>query len=225
MMSTPPLTKRPLCWVNRHIRRVSPPVVVSSSTPGILASILKKVSNPQKPVIQNTTFSPIINYKEYLRVLELSGHPQEMIDSVRIKHEEYYASQCNITRPKKISPPVPSFTDDIVISSLTDKDGKVYTVERVPFKNFNKTKNPRDTIEMYRSYGWNESQMKDLEKKITVFENSIASRNARFEEVMSQYSGKTPAKKKKMALRTRFGKQRLVVIKKEDLNISSDDEV
>ena len=224
MSATVPLTKRPLCWVNRLVRRVSPPILTSANRPkGILSSVLGKVDDTTAANITRSTFVPISGYKEHLRILAQSGHPQEIIDSIRLRHEEYYETHCDITKPLPVPPPVPTYPDDIVISSLTDKDGKTYTVERVPFKNFNASTNPRYSVEMYREYGWNKGQMKELDRKINQWEASIDSRDARLEEVMGNYSGKPPAKKKKISIRTRFAKQRVVAIKLDELNDTKED--
>ena len=220
--------KRPICWVNRNKntgrRRNSPPTITPPSKPGFLSCLLKKCRKGDEIVISRDEFRPIINYKEHIRILEMHGHPQECIDDIRQKHEDYYDSRCKVSIPvPKIPGRKPSYTDEIVISSLTDKDGKTYTVERVPFRNFNKTKNPHDTVEMYREYGWTEEQIEDLRNTITDWENSIEVRNKHFESVMGKYSGKSTAKKKKKAIRTRFAAKKNNFIKKEEIDFGSSD--
>ena len=214
--------KRPNCWVNRNQRRVSPTLIVPPSKPGCLSRLLNKCTAKNEVIVSRDEFRPIINYKEHIRILEMSGHPQECIDNIRKQHENHYNSCCKISIPVPKPPGrKPSYTDEIVISSLTDKDGKTYTVEKVPFKNFNKTKNPRDTIEMYREYGWTDDQIDDLRTKVTDWENSIEVRNKHFESVMGKYSGKSTAKKKNKAIRTRFAAKKNNFIKKEEIGYGS----
>ena len=200
----PTTHKRPICWTNRHLRRVSPLFDVGqisppSVAPGRLLQMVDKINKPLTP--WNENFVPVMDYKKYISLLEASNHPRDLIKKIRIKHEQYYETHC--THPHQILPVLPDIPD------LIYPDSEVNGC--TPFINFNKC-TPRETIPMYIEAGLSEHYIKSIKNNIDKWERGIAGRNKVVDEVLSKYSGKPPARKKKKSLRSRFMRKTAGVI-------------
>jgi len=213
-----PITKRPSLWTNRHnLRRSSPPPIYSTSpTDGRLTRILDAVAAEPRE-INKGKFVPVMNYKEHIRLMEQSSHPQCLIDKFRTKHEKYYASLCP-TR-KKSDPGAfhvdLEYTDQVMVK--TTIEGDVVTTELItPFENFNKV-SPRETLDMYRLYGVSDEAIRKLEKRIRKFEDSIPGRAEHLNSVFSRFTGKSQSKKKVASLRSRMCNKRTKIILKSEI--------
>jgi len=210
-----PVTKRPSMWTNRNnLRRFTPPPIYNTSpTDGRLVRILASVARTCE--IDKAEFVPVTQWKQHIRVLELSDHPQCLIDKFREDHERYYATQTN--RRKYSDPGVfhvdLDYTDEVVVK--TTMDGDCTLIETItPFKNFNSV-SPRDTLDMYRQYGVSPEAIRKLEKRIVLFEKSIPEREAHLARVFSKFTGKSQSKKKVQSLRSRMCKRTKVILKSE----------
>ena len=204
--------KRPICWTNRHLRRVSPLLDVGqisppSIAPGRLSEMMQAVdkSTPQVGVVSD--FVPVMDYKKYISMLEDANHPRDLIKTIRQKHEDYYDTHCQyIPSTRPVLPDIP----DLIYT-----DSKVNGC--IPFINFNKC-TPRETLPMYIEAGVDAEYIKSIEQNIKKWERSIPGRNKIVDEVLSKYSGKPPARKKKKSLRSRFVRRTVGLVKDEEVD-------
>ena len=179
--------------------RFPPPSVAPSR-------LLQMIDNLEKPLSPwKDEFQPVMDYKKYISLLEDSGHPTDIIKKIRRKHEDYYSAQCLIPPPPSSKLPV--------IPDLIYTDSEVNGC--TPFLDF-ATAKPHECIPMYREAGVTEKCIKFLEQKITKWELGIPGRNKVVDEVLSKYSGKPPARKKKKSLRSRFMRKTAGIVKDEE---------
>ena len=164
-------------------------------------------------VIKQDAFRPIMNYKKYVEMLRLQNeHPPEMIRKLERIHEEYYAQVVEM-------PPPPGLPK----TGLTILHTESEVNDQQPFINFNKVK-PRASLAMYEAAGIPDDSQRYLENRVTVWEQSHESKNATLDLVLSKYSGKTQARKKKKSLRSRFLVKSRAVIKDEDVCSDKEEE-
>ena len=213
----PTTHKRPICWVKRNERRPSPVFNIGeisppSMGPGVLTKLVNALDKPW--TIDQGDFRPIMDYKKYLTMLEAQGaHPKEIIEKIRREHEQYYATHCH---------------DPQIITNLAPRLPGLEHVESEingcqAFIEFNKVKDPQDTIPMYIRAGVSQESIKFMEKRILHWKCGIAERNRGLDEILSKYSGKPQARKKKKSLRSRFTRKVTSIVKEEDLENDSDE--
>mgnify|MGYP000044052658 FL=1 len=165
-------------------------------------------------VITHGEFRPVMDYRKYLTMLESQGdYPKEIIDKIRTEHEHYYATHCHL--PPVITNLAPR------LPGLENTESSINGCQA--FIEFNKVKNPSDTIPMYIRAGVPRENIKFMENRILHWKCGIADRNRSLDEILSKYSGKPQARKKKKSLRSRFTRKTVGLIKDEDLEDDRDE--
>ena len=214
----PTTHKRPICWVRRNDRRPSPVFNIGQISPpnmgpGVLTKLVQALDKPW--VIDRGEFKPIMNYKKYIAMLEAQGdHPPELLEKMRKEHENYYATHCKV--PAAITNLAPR------LPGLENTESEINGCQA--FIEFNKVKDPQDTIPMYIRAGVPQESIKFMEKRIIHWKCGIAERNRSLDEILSKYSGKPQARKKKKSLRSRFTRKITSIIKEEDPENDKDEE-
>ena len=214
----PTTHKRPICWVRRNDRRPSPVFNIGQISPpnmgpGVLTKLVQALDKPWS--IDRGEFKPIMNYKKYIAMLEAQGeHPPELLEKMRREHENYYATHCQV--PAAITNLAPR------LHGLENTESEINGCQA--FIEFNKVKDPQDTIPMYIRAGVPQESIKFMEKRILHWKCGIAERNRSLDEILSKYSGKPQARKKKKSIRSRFTRKITSFIKEEDLEIDKDEE-
>lgn len=214
----PTTHKRPICWVRRNERRPSPVFNIGEISPpnmgpGVLTKLINALDKPW--TIDQGQFRPIMDYKKYISMLETQGeHPPEIIEEIRRKHEEYYSTHCESeTRVTTLAPSLPD---------LKHTESAINGCQ--PFIDFNKVRDPQDTIPMYVAAGVSPESIKYLEKRILNWKCGIPERNRTLDEILSRYSGKPQARKKKKSLRSRFTRKVTSIVKDDELEEARDGE-
>ena len=210
--------KRPICWMKRNQRRISPvfnlgQISPPNMGPGVLTGLINSLDKPW--VIDRDEFRPIMNHNKYIAMLEAQGkHPPELLEKMRLDHENYYATHCAFGEMRvHPGPKLPK--------SLINTESEINGCQA--FIEFNKVKDPQDTIPMYVNAGVKEECIKYLEKRILNWKCGISERNRSVDEILSKYSGKPQARKKKKSLRSRFKNTTKSLIKEGELDDDKDD--
>ena len=202
-------TKRPICWEKRHERRKSPLYNIGGFSPPVTGTGgLQKIIDAldKSCVITRGEFHPIMDYKKYIAMLRIANeHPPQVIREIERKHEEYYASH---TESETLM-----WTPGVDLPNLVHSESEING--RQPFVRFNHVP-PREALPMYEAAGVSQEVRTGLEMKVTAWEQGHESRNAVLDEVLSKYSGKTQARKKKKSLRSRFVNKVKYIIKDDD---------
>ena len=215
---SPTTHKRPICWIKRNERRPSPIFDVGqisppSIGPGVITNMIRALDKPW--VITQGEFRPVMDYRKYLTMLESQGdYPKEIIDKIRTEHEHYYATHCHL--PPVITNLAPR------LPGLENTESSINGCQA--FIEFNKVKDPKDTIPMYIRAGVPQENIQFLEKRILHWKCGIADRNRSLDEILSKYSGKPQARKKKKSLRSRFTRKTAGIIKEEDIDYDKGEE-
>ena len=218
-----PIHKRPLCWVRRHsgepFKARLPPNPPSKVKDGLLSGILERVSTISRDE-STDTWRPIHDYEDHIRFLKLRGVPEEELDSIRKKHEEYYEKNPRpepFTRPD-LDVPVRNLASEVIVRMTPRADGNVDTrVMENPFKTFyNKNNTMDDYIRMYNMAGCSRDLIDHVRARFERVEQERAGSSEFMDRVMSKYQGKSSNKVKKSHIRSRFGKKYMVVPIKVD---------
>lgn len=214
-----PLVKRPICYVRRNDPEYrskfgtrKPP---ASNGDGRISRIIGSLG---KGGFSDVGWRPIARWEEHVETLKRTGHPNEIVDEIIEKHEEYYRNNPPPADPQlRVPEPSPTYTDHVYVHQKVNENGHVSVKVCAPFEKFYST--PLHAMpDLYREAGYSEEFISNVQKKIDSFDERARVASIHLDEVMSRYSGKSTPKPKKSNLRKQFKANKLKSIIVDDDN-------
>lgn len=200
------LNKRPNCYP-RTPYKGGAQVPVVSGEPGRLSKLLSSIDGVVKK--HEDPFVPFYDLGNYVDGLRKDGRSDEYIKSVIEKQEAHYTNNPKKPVEKHAEPIISNIIDDL--NPLNGLHKKNITIE--------------ETIEIYKNAGYSDTFIERIIAKYEKYLAAVESTNEYIDNVMSRYSGKPPARKKKTELRGRMATmyKNKNVIKAEDVDSTSED--
>ena len=199
------INKRPLCYPRTPFKGGTP-APKGDVKAGRLSTMLNYVDGKIKKY--NDPFVPIHDLDRYVSGLRKDGRSDEYIKEVVEKHEKYYEENPPATCTKTEEPVISNIIDEFnPLKELLRKD---ITVEEI--------------IEVYRKAGYSDEFIQRITTKYEKYKDAVESANEYLDTVMSMYSGKPPARKKKVSVRARMTTmyRNKNLIKAEDVDNTSE---
>ena len=183
-LHTMAINKRPNCYPRTPYKGGTQ--VPAVGEPGRLSKLISSIDGVVKK--HEDPFVPFYDINIYIEGLRKDGRSDEYIESVIEKQEAHYTNNPIKSGRKHVEPIISNIIDDSnPLNGLHKKN--------ITFK---------EIIEIYKNAGYSDTFIDRIIAKREKYLATIESTNEYIDEVLSRYSGKPPARKKKIELRGRM---------------------